>query len=338
MPARKERFEFSKHRVKPVRPPLEVNDVWRPLEPHERFLLSGAKFQLDEQKVGLTGNYLAALMLFGRGALVVEKFGDWSDGPDKSMTSKLTPEAERALCEAYAAYREAESIVGAYPLEQQTEADRLRKEQRLAKDAANAKYGVGKEPFHVVKAEPSMSAADIATATAARAHNARLDEGIKNVREATADISPRLDAANNSASSAYEAWLNAMVRELLQPAPASQPAANPMPVAGTKPDITLMATRQQLIDAFGSFTGMDASWFSNLKDTPAVLAARKVTGQGGRGRLTEPLFCPFEVLQWLIDPARRKGKPLGQDKGWELFERNFPRAYAAFFSSVHRTD
>lgn len=118
-----------------------------------------------------------------------------------------------------------------------------------------------------------------------------------------------------------------------EPAPAQTPA----PVGDTKPDVTLMATRQHLIDAFGSFTGMNASWFSNIKDTPALLAARKVIGQGGR-HFVEPLFCPFEVLQWLIDPARRKGRPLGQDKGWELFERNFPRAYAAFSVGDTRTD
>jgi hypothetical protein len=116
------------------------------------------------------------------------------------------------------------------------------------------------------------------------------------------------------------------------------PAQIPAPVVDTKPDVTLMATRQQLIDAFGSFTGMNASWFSNIKDTPALLAARKVTGQGGRGHIAEPLFSPFEVLQWLIDPARRKGRTLGQDKGWELFERNFPRAYAAFSVGDTRTD
>lgn len=93
------------------------------------------------------------------------------------------------------------------------------------------------------------------------------------------------------------------------------------------PDFKLLATREQLIEAYGRFTGMDASWFSNLKDVPALLAARKVAGQGGRGRIAEPLFCPFEVMGWLADSKRRKGRPLRVEKAWELFEKNFPTVY-----------
>jgi len=110
------------------------------------------------------------------------------------------------------------------------------------------------------------------------------------------------------------------------------------PLAVAEVDRCLLATHQQLIDAFGSFTGMDNSWFSNLKDTPALLAARKVKGQGGRGHIVEPLFCPFHVLQWLIDPKRRKGRKLGKEKGWQLFERYFPRAHTVFETFDPRSD
>jgi hypothetical protein len=103
-------------------------------------------------------------------------------------------------------------------------------------------------------------------------------------------------------------------------------------------DYLLLATREQLIEAFWSFTGMDASWFDNLKDTPALLAARKVAGRGGRGHIEEPMFNAFEVLQWLTNKARRKGRPLPTDKGWDLFERHFPRAYAAYSTVDPRTD
>ncbi len=142
------------------------------------------------------------------------------------------------------------------------------------------------------------------------------------------DFKTWLKSQGETASEHIAAWFDSC---------GTAPAQTPAPVVDTKPDVTLMATRQQLIDAFGSFTGMNASWFSNIKDTPALLAARKVTGQGGR-HFAEPLFCPFEVLQWLIDPARRKGRPLGQAKGWELFEGHFPRAYAAFSVGDPRTD
>lgn len=94
-------------------------------------------------------------------------------------------------------------------------------------------------------------------------------------------------------------------------------------------DFSILATRDQLIEAFGRFTGMDASWFKNLKDTPALLTARKVTGQGGRGHIAEPWFCPFEVMQWLADSKRRKGRKLSADKAWELLEKNFPKVYNA---------
>jgi hypothetical protein len=103
-------------------------------------------------------------------------------------------------------------------------------------------------------------------------------------------------------------------------------------------DFAVLASREQLITAFGSFTGMDAGWFANVKDTPALLAARKVTGQGGRGHIAGPLFSPFEVLQWLINPVRRKGRKLSEHKGWELFESHFPRAYAAYSVGDPRPD
>ncbi len=111
-------------------------------------------------------------------------------------------------------------------------------------------------------------------------------------------------------------------------------AAPPAPVADSASnapacDFSVLATREQLIEAFGRFTGMDASWFKNITDTPALLAARKVTGQGGRGHIAEPWFCPFEVMQWLADSKRRKGRKLSTEKAWELLEKNFPKIHSA---------
>jgi hypothetical protein len=113
--------------------------------------------------------------------------------------------------------------------------------------------------------------------------------------------------------------------------------APPEPKAVTV-DFALVATRQELIDVFGPFTGMDATWFKNVKDTPALLAARKVTGQGGRGHIAEPLFSTYEVLQWLTNKSRRKGCQLNIEKGWELLESNFPSVYAAYSVGDPRTD
>jgi hypothetical protein len=101
-------------------------------------------------------------------------------------------------------------------------------------------------------------------------------------------------------------------------------------------DIRLHASRDQLIEAFGSFTGMNKDWFTNLKDTPALFKARKSPGQGGRGHIMEPFFCPFEVMQWLVSPKRKKGRPMSEPKGWEMLERFFPRVYAQYAAADPR--
>jgi hypothetical protein len=67
------------------------------------------------------------------------------------------------------------------------------------------------------------------------------------------------------------------------------------------------------------------------------LKARKSAGQGGRGHIMEPFFCPFEVMQWLISGNRKKNaRPLSEEKGWELLERYFPNVYAAYGSADPR--
>jgi hypothetical protein len=71
---------------------------------------------------------------------------------------------------------------------------------------------------------------------------------------------------------------------------------------------------------------MDKSWFINLTDTPKLKAARKFTGQGGR-HSAEPLFCPYEVMQWLADPKQKKGKPLRDTTAWRLLKSHFPKVY-----------
>ena len=102
-------------------------------------------------------------------------------------------------------------------------------------------------------------------------------------------------------------------------------------------DFALLATRAQLIAAFGAFTGMDDSWFTNLKDTPKLKDARKVAGSGGKDS-TEPLFCPFEVMRWLTDSKQKKGKRLSPDRGWHLLQGHFPKVYNQYSIGDTRTD
>ena len=119
-----------------------------------------------------------------------------------------------------------------------------------------------------------------------------------------------------------------------------QVAAEPAPEADAawpKKHYPELATRNQLISAFGAFTGIDKAWFKNLKDTPALLKARKVEGVGARGSTREPLFSPMEVMLWLMDPKRKKGRPFHSDgKPWELLEKNFPLAYKKHSSADPR--
>lgn len=105
------------------------------------------------------------------------------------------------------------------------------------------------------------------------------------------------------------------------PAPKTAPVAQPEAI-----DFGMLATPEQLINAFGNFTGMRKDWFGNLTDTPRLLAARKVAGTGGKHH-TSPLFCPFEVMQWLIDEKRKKGRKVSAEKAWQLLQGNFEKVY-----------
>lgn len=108
---------------------------------------------------------------------------------------------------------------------------------------------------------------------------------------------------------------------LAEPGPTVRPVAESI-------DYSMLATKGQLIAAFGAFTGMDDSWFRNISDTPKLLAARKVRGQGGRSSVrVEPRFCPLEVALMLMAPSRKKRRPLSERKGWQILRSHFPAVY-----------
>jgi len=94
----------------------------------------------------------------------------------------------------------------------------------------------------------------------------------------------------------------------------------------------LLATPAELIAAFGTFTGMTKAWFNAAKDTPELSKARHTAGQGGRnGR--EPLYFVLPVMQWLIDPKRRKGKDkptMREATGWRVLRTKFPKVYEEY--------
>jgi len=137
-----------------------------------------------------------------------------------------------------------------------------------------------------------------------------------------------VDAANNwlTRNGYLEAW------EPVEPVEAVEPGTVP------KLDLSILATRHDLIGAFGRYTGMNESWFQKLGDKPKLRDARRRQGVGMRGYTQEPLFCPFMVMQWLISPTRRCGGKVGGDKGWSLLEKHFPKVYTANSFADPRAD
>lgn len=112
-------------------------------------------------------------------------------------------------------------------------------------------------------------------------------------------------------------------------------ATEPVPIGGErvaqrpeKVDFSLLATPDELITAFGAFTGMDASWFRKITDKPRLHEARRFAGTRGKGG-TKPLFCPLAVMLWLIGP-RKVGRTMSASKGWEMLEKHFPHVYIKY--------
>lgn len=112
-----------------------------------------------------------------------------------------------------------------------------------------------------------------------------------------------------------------------EPAPEPNPA-EPAPVE--KIDYSLLATPAELLDAFGKW-GMKAAWFDDLNSHQWLLAARRKKGQGTKGQLIAPLFCPFAVMNGLIGKVRKANR-LQPDTAWRTLEHKFPKVYAIFES------
>ncbi len=144
---------------------------------------------------------LAVFMLNGVGSLVADFYGEWDDGPDKLAIDEITPLdpfARQAVTDAYVAYREAQEIVGPYPSELDNKAERARKAWGAANKDANQREGV-------FDSEPRTK-----ESTASR----------ERAKAATAALEEEMKTAAAEAKAAHDKWLEAMVRELLKPAPA----------------------------------------------------------------------------------------------------------------------
>jgi len=117
-----------------------------------------------------------------------------------------------------------------------------------------------------------------------------------------------------------------------------KPVATVAPPVEAGPDYSILATRQDLIDAYRAFTGKDMAWYKNVTHSPKLQKARKVVGKGKKGGSIEPLFCPYLVMDWLIDKKRRPGRPISSDKAWEILENRFPKVYNIYSAGDTRTN
>ena len=99
-----------------------------------------------------------------------------------------------------------------------------------------------------------------------------------------------------------------------------------LPAAKAEPNWALLTTRDALVQAFAGF-GLKREWFADLSSRRWLRDARKVKGQGQRGHLVEPMFCPFEVMNGMVVHSRTS--KLRATTGWRLLELHFPKVYLA---------
>ena len=121
--------------------------------------------------------------------------------------------------------------------------------------------------------------------------------------------------------------VHALADEYIADPASAQETAAPAPVVAEL-DYSLLATPAELLDAFGKW-GMGAAWFDDLNSRQWLFDARRRKGQGQRGNVIEPLFCPFAVMNGLIEKVRKANR-LKPDTAWRTLEHKFPKVYATF--------
>ncbi len=110
-----------------------------------------------------------------------------------------------------------------------------------------------------------------------------------------------------------------------------QSAPEPLGVPGDVPveriRYEILASRTELIEAF-HYYGVEMKIFKCLKDRPGLYAAYRIKGKGQKGKVTEPMFCPFEVMNWLVNKGIKGQRRLEGFMGWHILETKFPNVYA----------
>ena len=308
--------------------PMDYSDFIGPCLDRLCWNPQSALLQSDPQEgkllpIPFSGRELAAFLLCPVAYEFLERFGNAGELDEQALMDCFGGVRDgickRAIQDAYSHLERALLEAGPRKTELFDVADSLSNQYEGQRDIARVGLGIASVSGH------GLSGA---------VYTKRINEA----NEAVNDLKSQVTAARKQAEADELDWLHRMVLALFDQTNGGRDDAatstEGYPLVGSTNnapacDFAMLASREQLIEAFGRFTGMDVTWFKNLKDIPALLAARKVAGQGGRGHIAEPLFCPFEVMQWLANSKRRKGRKLGAEKAWELLEKNFPRVYNA---------
>jgi hypothetical protein len=129
---------------------------------------------------------------------------------------------------------------------------------------------------------------------------------------------------------AIDEWLERDGYPYRWPMAATEPKAETPEDETETLDYSLLATREQLLDAFKKW-GLKPSWFAELNGHKWLLDARRIKGQGQRGNVIEPMFCPFAVMNGLIENVRKVTR-LKPDTAWRVLAHKFPKVHAEYES------
>ncbi len=232
-----------------------------------------------------TANQLAAFMLDGVGAVIPSVYGNWENGPDQGMLDSmgvLARESRRAMTEAYTAYMTAQGTVGPYPSSLEKRVGRLSKIHSYRNGKANKHEGVF---------------ADDITPAESRTRRER-------AVASNLELWTQLNSAKNEYEAAFNGWRNAMVRQLLQPAPAQSPTT-PAPVANALEPISdgpAPLTRNEIANCFAGLRGWDVErWKAELSSPDDWLkACQQRKGTRGRGGY-ESTWWPVCIACAMVD-------------------------------------
>lgn len=237
-------------------------DSWRPVMVFSASTLPQRPEDRPALPFPFDAKDLAAFMLYGFGPLVADHYGDWEDGPDQLRLNELSSLnlAKRAVKEAFEAYREAQKIVGPYPLELDAEAERAHKAWWPANNEANEREGV-------FSSTPGTDESKIRRARAVAS---------------TAELESKMKATAEAARAAQEAWLAAMVRQLLQPLLIEEPAT-PAQITASEPYEATGKVRLELLRSLGG----SARYSQGEWKFKGILALVKREKAAGRNRSDE---------------------------------------------------